>query len=198
MPFTPFHLGPALFFGLLLLKVLDLPTFLVASIIVDLEPFFVISLGLDYPLHGFFHTFLGGTIAALALALVMYWLNGLTGRLMKSFRLGQESSPGMVLAASLLGVYTHILLDAPLYTDIRPFYPLDVNPLLFTGISAHVYAFCALLFLAGIALYFVRLALQRGTAGKAEGVQEVATKYSRLMLPSAEAWSLRQWFCKWL
>ena len=42
MPFTPFHLGPALGFGLPLRNYLHVPTFLVASILVDVEPFVVL------------------------------------------------------------------------------------------------------------------------------------------------------------
>ena len=60
MPFTPFHLGPALFLGLLLFRLVDLPTFLAANVILDLEPLAVLLLDLDYPLHGLFHSFLGG------------------------------------------------------------------------------------------------------------------------------------------
>ncbi|MFW9990322.1 MAG: hypothetical protein ACFFC3_16900, partial [Candidatus Odinarchaeota archaeon] len=62
MPFTPYHLGPGLFIGLLFLSFIDFPTFLIASVIVDIEPFFVLYFNLDYPYHGFFHSFLGGTI----------------------------------------------------------------------------------------------------------------------------------------
>ena len=51
MPFTPYHLGPGLFVGLLFLSFIDFPTFLVASVIVDVEPFMVLALNLNYPLH---------------------------------------------------------------------------------------------------------------------------------------------------
>jgi hypothetical protein len=47
------------------------------------EPFFVILLGLDYPLHGFFHSLLGGGLVAIALFLVMFKIDKveLCGRL---------------------------------------------------------------------------------------------------------------------
>ncbi|NOQ38614.1 hypothetical protein GQ472_07065, partial [archaeon] len=64
MPFTPFHLGPALFLGLVFFRYLNLPAFLIANVIVDVEPFVVLLFGLDYPLHGFFHSFLGGSLIA--------------------------------------------------------------------------------------------------------------------------------------
>jgi len=69
MPFTPFHLGQALFFGLLLFRHIHFPTFIMANIIVDLESFFIMLLGLDYPLHGFFHSFVGGSLIAMKVSL---------------------------------------------------------------------------------------------------------------------------------
>lgn len=162
MPFTPFHFGPALFFGLIFIAFLDFPTFLVASVIVDLEPFLAISLGLRYPLHGFFHSLVGGTLVAFALALVMFKLRRFTFRVMEFFRIGYVASWKRVLAASILGVYLHILLDAPLYSDIRPFYPLDVNPLFSSGmaVSIYIYILCVFSFLASAVLYLFRLVLQ--------------------------------------
>ena len=58
MPFTPFHLGPALGLGLPLRRYMHVPTFIVASVILDVEPFLVLQFGLNYPLHGYLHTFL--------------------------------------------------------------------------------------------------------------------------------------------
>jgi len=71
MPLTSYHLGSGLMIGLLFLNFIDFPTFLIASITVDIEPFIVLFFNLDYPLHGFFYSFLGGTIVALLLTVVM-------------------------------------------------------------------------------------------------------------------------------
>ena len=85
MPFTPFHLGPALGFGLPLRNYLHVPTFLVASILVDVEPFVVLSLGLDYPLHGYLHTFIVAFILGLALGYAMFLLKGFHAHSTKHF-----------------------------------------------------------------------------------------------------------------
>jgi len=145
-----------------LFEFLDFPTFLIANVIVDLEPFLVILLGLDYPLHGFFHSFVGGTIVAVALAVVMFKSSNIIGKVMKFFRLDQKVTWKSIIAASLLGVYVHILLDTPLYPDIRPFYPLDLNPYFFSdmSIAISIYMFCIFSFLAGSIVYVVKLALQ--------------------------------------
>ena len=161
MPFTPYHFGPGLFVGLLFLGFIDFPTFLVASVIVDVEPFLVLALNLNYPLHGFFHSLLGGTLLALPLALVMYRIRDKFSPLLSFFKLEQKVSFKRVLAAALSGIYIHILLDSRGYTDIQPFYPSNYNPLLTTGIFAGLdaYIFCIWSFYGAAIIYVIRLGL---------------------------------------
>jgi membrane-bound metal-dependent hydrolase YbcI (DUF457 family) len=159
MPFTPFHLGPGLFLGLLLLSFLDFPTFLAANVIVDAEPLLVLVFGLDYPLHGFFHSFLGGTVVALVLALVMNRIRGTISPLLTFFRLEQQSSLRSILLASVSGVYLHILLDAMMYDDIRPLYPLEANPFLVQTALPGLweYMFCTWCFFGTVIIYVIKL-----------------------------------------
>lgn len=159
MPLTPFHLGPALLLGLVFFGWLDFPTFLVANVIVDIEPILVILLSLDYPLHGFLHSFLGGTGVAVLLAWAMMGVRGRFSPLLRFFRLEQESSLKGIPLAALSGVYIHILLDSRMYGDIRPFYPLDVNPFLSLGSGWEIYSLCFWCFIGGMALYAARLAV---------------------------------------
>jgi len=159
MPLTPFHLGPALLVGLLLLSYIDLPTFLVANVILDIEPVLVLTFDLDYPLHGFFHSLAGGTIVALLLAIVMNKVRGAFSHVLSFLRLEQKTSFKSILFASLLGVYLHILLDSRMHWDIRPFYPLETNPLLdrteFAGLWLHtVLVWC---FFGAAIVYALRL-----------------------------------------
>ena len=153
MPLTPFHFGPALLFGLLFFSCLDLPTFIVANAILDLEPLAALVLGLEYPLHGFFHSFVGASIIALALAPAMMKLAPTMQKSMKALRLEQEFSWKSVLLASFSGVYLHILLDAPLYGDIRPFWPYSENPLAGAWNTNTIQIACILLFAFGAAVY---------------------------------------------
>lgn len=173
MPFTPFHLGPALFLGLLLFRLVDFPTLLVASVILDLEPLSVLTLGLDYPLHGFFHTFLGGTIVAAALGLVMFRLSGIAREALRFFALEQSSSHRAIMLASFLGVYSHVLLDSPLYADIMPFFPFSANPFFAGDTFAGIYvsALCILLFLLGIVAYGARL-IVRARGKSSDSIEE--------------------------
>jgi membrane-bound metal-dependent hydrolase YbcI (DUF457 family) len=163
MPFTPYHLGPALFLGLLFLSFIDFPTFLIASVIVDVEPYLVLFFNLNYPLHGFFHSLLGGTLVAIPLALIMLKIRDKLSPLMSYFKLEQKVSFKRILLASLSGIYIHILLDSRIYTDIQPFYPSNYNPLLTTGILAGLdsYAICVWSFFGAVIIYIVRLFLFR-------------------------------------
>ena len=159
MPFTPFHFGPGLLIGLLFLSFIDFPAFLIASVIVDIEPFSVLVFNLDYPLHGFFHSFLGGTIIALILTVIMTKVRKFFTPIMSFFKIEQEISFKKILLASLLGIYIHILLDSPIYTDIRPFFPLDFNPFYRTtslpGLLETM--MCVWCFIAGLIVYIIRL-----------------------------------------
>ena len=162
MPFTPFHLGPALLIGIILIYYIDFPTLLVASVILDIEPFLVLLFDLNYPLHGFFHSFLGGTLVILPLSFIMYKIRTFLDPITEFFKIEQKSSFVNMLAASTIGIYSHILLDAPLYSDIQPFFPLNFNPFLDTsglpGVT--IYLFCAYCFITAVILYFIRLAIK--------------------------------------
>jgi membrane-bound metal-dependent hydrolase YbcI (DUF457 family) len=155
MPFTPFHLGPALGFGLPLRKYLHVPTFLVANIFVDVEPFLVLSLGLDYPLHGYLHTFVVAFILGLALGYAMFLLERISRPLYTTLLLESSATPKLksFIVAGVLGTMLHVLLDSPLYDDIRPFYPLLSNPLYHLASSSEVYGFCTWMGILGIAFY---------------------------------------------
>jgi membrane-bound metal-dependent hydrolase YbcI (DUF457 family) len=158
MPFTPFHLGPALFFGLLLSAVFDLPTFLIANVLPDVEPFIVLFFNVGgYPLHGFFHSYIGATVLAAILALCMYLLRGFFGKIMKVFRLQQSSSLKRIVFASFMGTYFHVFLDSFLYSEMMPFYPLQDNVFSAYGSYTVIYGFCGITALLGIALYLYKI-----------------------------------------
>ncbi len=110
MPFTPLHWGPSSWIGLLLIKVFDFPTLLVASVIVDIEPFCVFVFNAPWELHGFLHTFLGGSIVAILTAIILYFLREPIRKVMTVFKLAQYSSFEKILWTSFFGVYLHLLL----------------------------------------------------------------------------------------
>ena len=74
MPFTPFHLGPALCLGIPLQKFIHAPTFILANVILDIEPLIVMLLRLFYPLHSYLHTFIAAIGVGIIFGLLMFLL----------------------------------------------------------------------------------------------------------------------------
>ena len=159
MPFTPFHLGPGLGLGLPLRKYLHAPTFLLASVIVDVEPFLVFFLGLRYPLHGYLHTFLLAIPVGFVLGYIMFRLERFLQPLYRIFLLetGNSLSLKSFVTAGGLGTGLHVLLDTPLYTDIKPLYPVTTNPFYYPLITPQIYSLCVWMGAFGIIYYLVLL-----------------------------------------
>lgn len=161
MPFTPFHFGPALGFGLPLRKYIHVPTFILANVILDVEPFLVLYYGLNYPLHGYLHTLVIAFFVGLSLGYVAFIFERLLRPIYRMLIL--ESSDNMNLKsfvlAGVLGTMLHVLLDSPLYTDVRPFFPLTVNPLYNPSLSLEIYILCFWMGVFGIIWYVALLVL---------------------------------------
>ncbi len=158
MPFTPFHLGPALFIGIPLRKYLNLPTFLIANIIIDIEPLLVLTYNIyGYPLHGLLHTYLSALITGSILGLILYKLRNILNPVWRLLRLeekpGQE--PMKYIYAGVSGIALHILLDSPLYPDIKPLYPTTLKPLYNPTLSPNIYTLCIILGLIGLINYIL-------------------------------------------
>ncbi len=118
-----------------------------------MEPLLVMTLNLNAPLHGYVHTFLiGGVIGAL-FAVTFYPLRGLIGAGMKALRLPYAPTLKKMVLSGILGAWMHILFDAPLYLDIKPFYPLQTNPLYGVLSPRAVYGICIISFLPALLLY---------------------------------------------
>lgn len=156
MPFTPFHWGPSSWVGFLFYRRFHFCAFLIASVIVDVEPLLVLVFRWDYPLHGFFHSFLGGTLVAVPLAFLLNVSQPLMASFMRPFGLEQKASLKGLLVACLLGVYSHVFLDSFLYTDIRPFLPFEWNPFFEKITREWMYSFCLLSFALGSGFYLRR------------------------------------------
>ena len=155
MPFTPFHLGPALSLGILLRKYIHAPTFILANVILDIEPLLVLLFGLRYPLHGYLHTFIAAIGVGIAFGLVMFLLERPMQQLCKRLLLEPQATfkKSQFLIAGVLGAMLHVIFDAPLYYDIKPFYPLTVNPVYGWASSSEIYRLSAWMGVLGITFY---------------------------------------------
>jgi membrane-bound metal-dependent hydrolase YbcI (DUF457 family) len=153
MPFTPYHFGPSGFIGLVFKKWIDIPVFLLANVAVDLEPGIVLLFDLNYPEHGFCHTFLFGTAVGLIWGTLAYPARSIFGRLMRLIALPYQTNLSKMLLSAVLGVWLHILLDSLCWSNIQPFWPFHANPLLNLMTVKTVYMLCTMSFVPALFMY---------------------------------------------
>lgn len=161
MPFTPFHLGPALLIAMIFFPYLDIIALGLGSIIVDIEPAYYLFFTNKGPYHGFLHSFLGATITGIGLSLALYPFRKTYLRLVRLFGLNQDTDFKKILGSSLIGTYSHIILDMPLYPEMKPLYPLPTNLFLNTVPLATIIDICLMSFLLGFLIYLVRILRKR-------------------------------------
>ena len=125
MPITPFHFGPGAALHALAPKHVSFLSFCAANVLIDVEPLYYMSTG-QYPLHRFFHTYLGVSLIPVAITALFlaarwfaqrYWLPKLFA--------WRELGLAAVAVGAALGSYSHIVLDSLMHADITPFAPFD-------------------------------------------------------------------------
>ncbi len=122
---TPYHLGPGLFFS----KYFNFFAIMTGSVILDLEPFYNLFIKKSYPLHGPFHSFLGGVIGAIAVVFLIFPFRKRIKKWSDKY-LKQSFNLSFLFLSALLGTWAHILFDSFINTDMQPFWPLKMNPFL--------------------------------------------------------------------
>ncbi len=153
MPYTPYHLGPSGFIGLTFRKWLDVPVFVLANVIVDLEVLIITQFGLTYPIHRFTHTLLIGSAAGIIWALAAWPLRNLFKRLMQILRIPYQPSFWKMLVSGVLGVWLHVVIDAIYHPDVCLFWPAKVRPLYRLITRQQLEALCLAFFIAAIVLW---------------------------------------------
>jgi hypothetical protein len=164
MPFTPFHFGPGLLIKGLIPARFSLSMYALANVAMDVEPLYCILRG-DAQLHGATHTLLGAGLIGVGTALA--------GRsvIRRAWQVYERwsANPGKPFHISdtqawlgaLLGTFSHVLMDAVMHADMRPFLPLtDANPWLHVSWTEHVYLGCILAGMVGMLLILIRAALK--------------------------------------
>jgi membrane-bound metal-dependent hydrolase YbcI (DUF457 family) len=155
VPFTPFHFGPGAVVHSVAPQHLSFLAFCGANVLVDVEPLYYM-LTHQYPIHRFFHTYVGATIAGVIFVLLFALVQRFAMPLLRILRLGDLSVRAVALGA-FAGTYSHVLLDSMMHPDMRPFAPFsDANPLL-TAVSLHaLHGFCLVAGVVGLAIIFAR------------------------------------------
>jgi len=159
MPLTPFHLGPGIFGGVIFFRYLNFFAFLLGSIVLDIDPFFQIFIKKCYycPHHGILHSFLGGIVGALILAIFLKIFSGKINNWLSKFHLSQSSSFLNIFFSGLLGWWFHIIFDSFMHDDVFPFWPSAFNPLLNLISISQIYLLTLILGIIGGVLLFRKI-----------------------------------------
>ena len=153
MPFTPYHLGPSSFVGLTLRKWIDVPVFVLANVVVDVEVLVVRLLGADRPIHRYAHTLLLGTAVGIIWAVAAYPLRNFFKRLMQTLRIPYQTSFWKMLVSGILGVWLHVVIDAIYHWDVRLFWPAKAIPLYALLTRQQIQTLCLVFFIAAVVLW---------------------------------------------
>jgi len=153
MPFTPYHFGPSAFLGLIFRKWIDIPVFVLANVIVDIEVLVVKLFKLGWPWHRYCHTLLIGGAVGVAWAMVAYPLRGWFAEIMKIVRLPHQSSLWKMIISGVLGVWFHVVIDAVYHLDVKLFWPGKARPLWNLLSHAQVEGICIDFYIAVVILY---------------------------------------------
>jgi membrane-bound metal-dependent hydrolase YbcI (DUF457 family) len=131
MPFTPFHFGPGAALHALAPRHFSFLGFCAANVLIDVEPLYYM-VSAQFPLHRFFHTYLGAALIPVATLLLFLGARSFARRFWLPDILGWQSLDAVpVLLGAVAGAYSHVLLDSIMHFDIRPFAPFsDANALL--------------------------------------------------------------------
>jgi hypothetical protein len=123
MPFTPYHFGPSGFVGLVFRKWIDIPVFVLANVIIDVEVLLIGVFRLGYPYHRYCHTLLVGAAVGALWGMAAYPLRGLFKKIMHTLRLSYETSFWKMAISGVLGAWMHVLIDGVYHHDAKVFWP---------------------------------------------------------------------------
>ena len=139
MPVTPFHLGLGAAAKAIMPRRFSFTVFAFAQLVTDAEVMTLLLLG-RYPIHGFFHTYLGATFVAVASLILgppvcrrlkREWNMRLEASLRARLAVAEEISLTAATLGAFVGTYSHVLLDSLMHPDIQPLAPFSsANPLL--------------------------------------------------------------------
>lgn len=160
MPMSCYHAGSALGVALLARGRVNLPTFVAASVAVDVVIPLWDLLGLDYTTPRYIHTLLWGGLVGVGVALALWPLRLPLGRLMHTLRLQSGGGKARCVVSGVLGAWLHVLTDGCYRMGAGLLWPLRVRNPMCRFDRDEVELACVVLTGVGLALW-ARLALTR-------------------------------------
>jgi len=177
MPFTPYHFGPSGFIGLVFRKCIDIPVFILANVIVDIEVLVIMLFNLGWPRHRYCHTFLIGAAVGALWGLAAWPLRNLFKKIMQLLRITYKTSLPKMLISGILGIWLHILIDGAYHFDVKILWP-NISTSIWKMIHRHlgkeqIETICLIFFLAALVPYIFAVRsfsknsrIQNGPGGK--------------------------------
>jgi len=157
MPFTPYHFGPSGFIGLVFRKWIDVPVFVLANVIVDVEVLMVAFFGLGPPYHRYCHTLLIGAAVGALWGAAAYRLRPLFEVIMDMARIPYKAGFWKMVISGILGVWLHVSIDGVYHHDVRVFWPIQTESLWIAVMSRiskeQIKAICLVFFVAAVIPY---------------------------------------------
>jgi membrane-bound metal-dependent hydrolase YbcI (DUF457 family) len=156
MPFTPYHFGMNALPALATDNKLDLSALVLVNVIIDIEPLLVLTLDLDYPLHGYAHTIIGGATLGLLLGVVLHAARSVINPLYGLLGLQANQSLKAFVYGGVIGGLLHVVVDSLVYEPMFPLWPLERN-YVYAGIKYNsMVGLCAIGAVAATIVYVLR------------------------------------------
>lgn len=135
MPFTPFHFGPGALLHAAAPKHVSFLSFCAANVFIDFESLYNLVFH-RYPVHAFFHTYIGATLVVATVVLLFLGLRSFASRFwLPDLLLWRELSSKQVAIGAALGGYSHVVLDSIMHRDMQPLSPFAFSNALLGVIS---------------------------------------------------------------
>jgi membrane-bound metal-dependent hydrolase YbcI (DUF457 family) len=161
MPFTPYHFGPSGFIALALRKYIDIPVFVLANVVVDVEVLVINLFELGRPIHRYAHTLLLGALTGLIWALAAYPLRHFFKKIMQVIHIPYQTNLRKMVVSGVLGVWLHVAIDATYHWDVPLLWPSRARPLWHMVSHAQVKNICIASLVAAGILYVIIVVSQK-------------------------------------
>jgi membrane-bound metal-dependent hydrolase YbcI (DUF457 family) len=157
VPITPFHFGPGAVVHAFAPRHVSFLAFCSANVLIDIEPLYYMVTR-QYPLHRFFHTYIGATIITVVTACIFFVALKLALRVrLPNLFQWQDLKSSSVLLGAAVGSYSHIVLDSVMHHDIVPLSPFSrANALYGIVPLGTLHLFCVLSAIVALVIFALR------------------------------------------
>ena len=128
MPFTPIHLGFAVFIYSIFIF-MDPIALILGTILIDLEPIVHLLFNVGQ-LHGKFHSFLGVIVLTVPISVISWACH----KLFKLDRFINKFNWTFSVLSSFLGLISHIFFDTIIYPEMMLLYPFSKDTSILYGL----------------------------------------------------------------